>query len=89
MPNARGHRVIRLYAEQAAPRESTPPPRQGAPEHEAADGRTDVFVRPDGHLGGANRVPRLVTVEGKRVSADVAHGCGVECDKDLDDDIPF
>ena len=90
-PNARGHRVIRFYAEEVDPRESTPAPRQCAPEREAADRRTDVLVRPDGRPGGADRVLRLVSAEARqeRVSGEDAGDYGVESDQDLDDDIPF
>ena len=63
-PNARGHRVIRFYAEEADPRESTPAPRQCAPEREAADGCTNaappasaLLAAPAGHHGRRAREP--------------------------------
>ena len=34
--NARGHRVIQFYAEEAEPRDGTPAPRQGTPERAAS-----------------------------------------------------
>ena len=72
------------------PREGTPGARQGPPEREADNGRTDVPPRQRA-FWHFHRAPRTESAAARkeRVSAEVARGYGAERDEDLNDAIPF
>ena len=90
-PNARRHRVIRFYAEEADPRESTPAPRQCAPEREAANGCTNAAPPASARPGGSCRAPRPESARARqeRVADEVAAEYGVHRDEELNDAVPF
>ena len=80
-----------IFVAEPEPREGAPGARQGAPERDANNGRTDAPPNASARSGDFHRAPRTESAAARkeRVSAEVARGYGVERDEDLNDAIPF
>ena len=79
-----------IFVAEPEPREGTPGARQGPSERDADNGRTGAAQRRRAfwRLHGAPRAESAAARRGRGL-AEVASGCGVERDEDLDDAIPF
>ena len=90
-PDKHGNETWDILVAEPDPRESTPAPRQCAPEREAGYGCTNAAPPASAHPGGSCRAPRPESARARqeRVADEVAAEYGVHRDEELNDAVPF